>query len=161
MSGAYPKNQWVRNGKIADFYLNLLRKKNKFSKIFGALIGCDIACKLPDRLFLPHPNGVIVGGESILENDVVLNHQVTLGGKDPHYQGGTLKNEYPVLRQGVYVGAGAKILGNCTVGEWAIIGANAVVTRDVPSYATVVGFNKVIERRIDVIPTARGESRAQ
>ncbi|QHI70191.1 serine O-acetyltransferase [Tichowtungia aerotolerans] len=144
---SYPKNEWIRNSQVADLYLNLLRRKSKWARVVGTLIGCDIGCPLPERLFLPHPNGIIVGSESVLESDVVLNHQVTLGGKDPYYKGESLKNEYPVLRQGVYVGAGAKILGNCTIGEWAIIGANAVITKDIPANTTVVGFNKIVEDR--------------
>jgi serine acetyltransferase len=65
--------------------------------------------------------------------------QVTLGGKNLGV------NEAPVIEDDVYIGAGAKVLGAVHIGRGAIVGANAVVTRDVPAHATVVGFNRVIE----------------
>jgi serine O-acetyltransferase len=70
--------------------------------------------------------------------------QVTLGAKDPWCAKEDISDEYPKLGDGVYVGAGAKILGRINVGEWAIIGANAVVTKDIPAAATVVGYNQII-----------------
>lgn len=79
-----------------------------------------------------------------LSNNVVLMQQVTLGGKNPHLGMETCDDQFPVLEEGVYVGAGAKILGNVTVGKWAIVAANTVVTKDVPAHATVVGFNKIM-----------------
>ena len=114
------------------------------TRVVGGFLGTDIGCDLPERLFLPHPFGIIVGAFSELGNDVTLNHQVTLGGKDPWCTKEDIRGEFPKLRDGVYVGAGAKILGGITVGEWAIIGANAVVTKDVPAGATVVGYNHII-----------------
>ena len=144
----YPKNPVIRNGKWADLYLFLLRNKIIFlSKLVGKFLGCEIGinCKIPKRLFLAHPNGIVVGGETVLGENVVLNHQVTLGGKNPYFQGGSVEKEYPILQNGVYVGAGAKILGHVTIGEWSIIGANAVVTIDVPANSIVVGFNKIIK----------------
>lgn len=143
----YPKNPVIRNGRWADLYLFLLRKRIKvLAKLVGLILGCEISdnCKIPNHLFLAHTNGIVVGDYTILGENVFLNHQVTLGGKNPHFQGESTKNEYPILEEGVYVGTGAKILGHVTIGEWAIIGANAVITKDVPSYATVVGFNKII-----------------
>ena len=53
----------------------------------------------------------------------------------------------PILKEGVYVGPGAKILGRITIGEWSIIGANAVVTESVPAYSVVVGHNKVLRMK--------------
>jgi serine O-acetyltransferase len=143
----YPKNKWIRNCRISKIYLALLRRRSVLAKLMGRVIGCEINCKIPDRLFLGHPNGIIVGDDVILENDVMLNHQITLGGKNPYFQGDSKDDQYPHLKQGVYVGPGARILGHCTIGEWAIVGANAVVTKDVPAHATVVGFNKIIEIR--------------
>ena len=149
---SYPKNPVIRNGRWAKFYLFLLRRKNKtLSKIVGKILGCEISlnCRIPKRLFLAHPNGIVVGAHTELGENVVLNHQVTLGGKNPHFNGRLIEKEYPVLKEGVYVGAGAKILGHITIGKWAIIGANAVVTKNVPPYATVVGFNKIISKDIE------------
>ena len=143
----YPKNSVIRNGKWADLYLFLIRKRIKpLAKIVGRILSCEIGVntKLPKRLFLAHPIGIVIGDETILGENVVINHLVTLGGKDPHFQGDSLKNEYPILKEGVYVGAGARILGHVTIGEWAIIGANAVVTKDVPAHSVVVGYNKIL-----------------
>jgi serine O-acetyltransferase len=141
----HPRNPWIRNGRLADLYLWSVHKRIRFIKsALGALLNTEIACELPERLFLPHPYGIIVGPFSELGNDVTLMQQVTLGGRDPWCDKKNLRNEYPKLRDGVYVGAGAKILGGITVGEWAIIGANAVVTKDVRAGATVVGYNHII-----------------
>lgn len=149
----YPKNPVIRNGKWADLYLFLLRKKIKpLAKFIGLILGCEISfkCILPKVLFLAHPNGIIVGRDVVLGENVVLNHQVTLGGKTPYLDIKDLQKDfYPILKEGVYVGAGAKILGNVTINEWAIIGANAVITKDVPAYATVVGYNKIIKQKIN------------
>jgi serine acetyltransferase len=64
--------------------------------------------------------------------------QVTLGAKDPE------RNAAPIVGDHAYLGAGARILGNVTIGTGAIVGANAVVTRDVPAGARVVGANRIL-----------------
>jgi serine O-acetyltransferase len=94
-------------------------------------------------LFIPHPNGIVTGGEVQLENDVVLLQQVTLGCRSA-YAGNSKNDGDPTLKEGVYVGPGAKILGRITVGEWSIVGANAVITENVPAYSIVVGHNKLL-----------------
>lgn len=143
----HPKNPWISNGRLADLSLWATRHRVPILRgLLGALLGTEIGCPLPRRLFLPHPYGIIVGGASELGENVTLMQQVTLGGKDPFCTKTDLAGEYPRLREGVYVGAGAKILGGITIGEWAIIGANAVVTKDVPAGATVVGFNRIIPK---------------
>tara|TARA_A100001015_G_C14993818_1_gene715246 strand:+ start:1051 stop:1503 length:453 start_codon:yes stop_codon:yes gene_type:complete len=143
----YPRNKWARNCRVSNIYLDLLRNKSRLGKLLGRLIGCEINCDIPENLVLGHPNGIVVGENVILEKNVMLNHQITLGGKNPYFDGDSTDDEYPHLKEGVYVGAGARILGNCVIGEWAIVGANAVVTKDVPANATVVGFNKIVEIR--------------
>lgn len=70
--------------------------------------------------------------------------QVTLGGKDPWCMETDRRGLYPILEEGVYVGAGAKILGPATIGAWSIVGANAVVTKSVPPYSTVLGINRIL-----------------
>jgi len=141
----HPRNPWISNNRLTRFYLWTLRRKIPLlRRILGGFLGSEIDCELPERIFLPHPYGIIVGGFAELGNDVTLMQQVTLGGKDPWCQKTDLKDEFPKLREGVYVGAGAKILGSVTIGAWAVIGANAVVTKDVPAAATVVGHNHII-----------------
>lgn len=141
----YPKNPYLRNSKITDLYLFCRRKQFRLpAKMLGLIMGCEIGCKIPDRLFIPHPIGIVVDTDCVLGNDVVLLQQVTLGVQYPY---GRLANELrdPVLEDGVYVGPGAKILGYVTIGKWSIIGANAVISIDVPAYSIAVGHNKILK----------------
>jgi len=87
------------------------------------------------RFFIDHGMGVVIGETAEIGDDVTLYHGVTLGG--------TTWNKgkrHPTLKRGVVIGAGAKVLGPITVGENARIGSNAVVVKDVPDGATVVGI---------------------
>ncbi len=87
------------------------------------------------RFFIDHGMGVVIGETAEVGDDVTLYHGVTLGG--------TTWNKgkrHPTLGNGVVVGAGAKVLGPITVGDNARVGSNAVVTKDVPPEATVVGI---------------------
>jgi len=99
----------------------------------GAIVG--------RRVFIDHGMGVVVGETAEIGDDTTLYHGVTLGG--------TTWNKgkrHPTLGKRVVVGAGAKILGPITVGDGAKIGSNAVVVRDVPEGATVVGVpGRVVE----------------
>jgi serine O-acetyltransferase len=111
--------------------------------MLGLLLGCDIRCDVPHGLFIPHPNGIVAGGQTRLGNNIVLLQQVTLGCRNA-YSHVTKDDGDPILEEGVFVGAGAKILGRVTIGQWSIIGANAVITNDVPAYAIAVGFNQIL-----------------
>jgi serine O-acetyltransferase len=113
-------------------------------KLLGLLLSCEVACPVPERLFLPHPTGIICGEQSVLHNDVVLMQQVTLGCRRP-YQNAVPEFGYPILKEGAYIGPGARIMGRVTIGEWSVIGANAVVTADVPPFGVVVGHNRILE----------------
>jgi len=93
----------------------------------GAIIG--------RRFFIDHGMGVVIGETSEIGDDVTLYHGVTLGGTS--WSAG---KRHPTLRNGVVVGAGAKVLGPIIVGENARIGSNAVVTKEVPPSATVIGI---------------------
>src|SRR5881397_84152 len=93
----------------------------------GAMIG--------RRVFIDHGMGVVIGETAELGDDCTLYHGVTLGG--------TTWNKgkrHPTLRQGVVIGAGAKVLGPIVIGEGAKIGSNAVVVKDVPAGATALGI---------------------
>ena len=87
------------------------------------------------RLFIDHGTGIVIGETSVLADDVTLYQGVTLGGTSWEKV-----KRHPTLESGVIVGAGAKILGSFTVGKNARIGSNAVVTKEVPPGATVVGI---------------------
>jgi len=146
---SYPKNPYIRNSRLVEAYLSCVRRKWRLpSKMFGFLLNCEINCELPERLFLPHPNGVVVDTGSKIGNDVVLLQQVTLGVRDPYYDYRVDEKKMdPTLKEGVYVGPGARILGHITIGEWSVIGANAVITMDLPAYSIAVGYNKILDKK--------------
>lgn len=94
------------------------------------------------RFFIDHGDGVVIGETSIIGDDVLLYHQVTLGGTSL-----VKTKRHPTLGNGVLVGMGAKILGNITIGDHCRIGANAVVNKDIPPNCTVVGIPGRIVRQ--------------
>lgn len=120
---------------------------------FGRLVtGIEIhpGAMIGERFFIDHGMGVVVGETSEIGNNVTLYHGVTLGGVAPSVDSASQRNtkRHPTLCDGVIVGSGAQILGPITVGANARIGANAVVTKDVPECATVVGIpGRVVQPR--------------
>ena len=86
------------------------------------------------RFFIDHGMGIVIGETSEIGDDCSVYHGVTLGGTT--WQKG---KRHPTLENGVIIGAGAKVLGPVTLGANARIGSNAVVVKDVPAAATVVG----------------------
>lgn len=93
----------------------------------GAIIG--------DDFFIDHGMGVVIGETTIIGNNVTIFHDVTLGGT-----GKEKGKRHPTIEDNVFIGSGAKILGNITIGKNAKIGANAVVLKDVTPNSTVVGI---------------------
>jgi serine O-acetyltransferase len=87
------------------------------------------------RLFIDHGAGVVIGETAVIGDDVTLYHGVTLGGTS--WSPG---KRHPTIEDGVLIGAGAKILGPIIIRAGARIGANSVVTKDVPAAMTVVGI---------------------
>ncbi len=95
------------------------------------------------RFFIDHGMGVVIGETAEVGDDVTLYHGVTLGGVSLEKG-----KRHPTLEDGVVVGAGAKVLGNITIGQGSRIGANAVVVRSVPGDSVVVGVpGQVIQHR--------------
>jgi len=121
------------------FYL-IARIISQFSRF---LTGIEIhpGAKIGKNLFIDHGMGVVIGESSEIGNDVTLYHGVTLGGISPSENSDNQRNSkrHPTLLDNVIVGSSAQILGPITVGECARIGANAVVLKDVPANATMVG----------------------
>jgi serine O-acetyltransferase len=138
---------WKRNFKwLARVFSNFARWYTGIEIHPGATIG--------RRFFIDHGMGVVIGETAEIGDDVTLYHGVTLGGTR-----WTKGKRHPTLRNNVVVGAGAKVLGPIVVGEGARIGSNAVVTRDVPDNATVVGVpGRVIERKSDEVQKQRAET---
>ncbi len=108
------------------------------------LTGIEIhpAVVIGRRFFIDHGMAVVVGETSEIGDGVTLYQGVTLGGVAPSVDSHNQRNtkRHPTLEDGVIVGSGAQVLGPITVGRNARIGANAVVTKDVPSGVTVVGI---------------------
>ncbi|MFA6142206.1 MAG: serine O-acetyltransferase [Candidatus Omnitrophota bacterium] len=107
----------------------------------GAVIG--------KQFFIDHGMGVVIGETTIIGDDVLLYQGVTLGGT-----GKERGKRHPTIGNNVVIGAGAKVLGNITIGDNSYIGSNAVVIKDVPPNSTVVGIpgriTKQEGKKIDV-----------
>lgn len=96
------------------------------------------------RFFIDHGLGVVIGETTEIGDDVLLYQGVTLGGTSSKSE-----KRHPSLGRGVVVGAGAKVLGNITLGNYSKIGAGSVVVDDVPDHATVVGVpGRVVIQKI-------------
>lgn len=98
----------------------------------GATIG--------NNLFIDHGSSVVIGETTIIGNNVTMYHGVTLGGT-----GKEKGKRHPTIEDNVFIGCGAKILGNITIGKNSKIGANAVILKDVPNNSTVVGVPGIIK----------------
>lgn len=102
---------------------------------FFCMVDIHPAAKVGRRLFIDHAMGVVIGETAVIGDDVTIYQQVTLGGVEL-----TQTKRHPTVEDGVVIGAGAKVLGNITIGKNAKIGANSVVVRDVPAECTAVGI---------------------
>jgi len=87
------------------------------------------------RVFIDHGFGVVIGQTTVIEDDVLIYQGVTLGGVSL-----TPGKRHPTIKSGVVIGAGAKVLGNITIGYNSKIGANSVVVREVPDNSTAIGI---------------------
>ena len=114
------------------------------SQLSRFLTGIEIhpGATIGRRFFIDHGMGIVIGETAIIGDDVLLYHQVTLGGTSLDKA-----KRHPTLGNGVLVGMGAKILGPITIGDHCKIGANAVVNKDIPDNCTVVGIPGRIVRR--------------
>lgn len=103
------------------------------------LTGADIdpGASISASAKIPHTVGIVVGETSIIEANVVLMPHVVLGARD-HLM--DLGRRHPKICEGSYIGSGAVLIGNITIGKMAKVGANAVVTKDVPDGITVMGI---------------------
>ncbi len=114
------------------------------SQLGRLLTGIEIhpGAEIGNGLFIDHGTGVVIGETSVVGNSVTLYQGVTLGGT-----GKEKGKRHPNIGDNVVIGAGAKILGNITIGENSYVGANAVVLKDVPPNSTVVGVPGRITRQ--------------
>ena len=142
----YPGVKAVFFHRIANFFsvakFDLIaRIISQFSRF---LTGIEIhpKAKIGENLFIDHGMGVVIGETSEIGNNVTIYHMVTLGGVSPSIESNQQRNvkRHPTLMDNVVVGSGAQILGPVVVGKNAKVGANAVVTKDVPENAVMVGI---------------------
>ena len=111
------------------------------------LTGVEIhpAAQIGPGFFIDHGMGVVIGETTIIGSDVTLYQGVSLGGTGKERG----QKRHPTLGNHVLVGAGAKILGNVTIGEGVRVGSNAVVLRSIPPHSTVVGIPGRVVRSIE------------
>ena len=130
------------------FWVRGLAWLGRFTSHLGRwLTGIEIhpAVKVGRRVFIDHGMGVVIGETAEIGDDCTIYQGVTLGGTSL-YRG---TKRHPTLGKGVVVGAGAKVLGGFTVGDGAHIGSNAVVVKEVPAGATVVGIpGRIVEEGV-------------
>jgi len=114
--------------------------------VVRAFTGIEIhpAAMIGRGLFIDHGMGVVIGETAVIGHNVTLFQGVTLGGT-----GKERGKRHPTIGDNVVIGAGAKVLGNITIGNDSMVGANAVVIRDVPAHSTVVGVPGRITRTKD------------
>jgi serine O-acetyltransferase len=132
---------WVRGHRLVARLVSQATRAATGIEIHpGAVIG--------RRFFIDHGMGVVIGETAEIGDDVMIYHDVTLGGRSMRKT-----KRHPTIGDGVTIGAGARVLGPVVVGKSAQIGANAVVVRDVPDGAIVVG----VPGQVRVLPPPRGE----
>ena len=142
----YPGVKAIFFHKISNFFAVakfdlVARVISQFSRF---LTGIEIhpKAKIGKNLFIDHGMGVVIGETSEIGDNVTIYHMVTLGGISPSINSDSQREikRHPTLMDNVVVGSGAQILGPVTIGKNAKIGANAVVTKDVPDNAVMIGI---------------------
>jgi len=142
----YPGVKAIFFHKIANFFAIakfdlIARIISQFSRF---LTGIEIhpKAKIGKNLFIDHGMGVVIGETSEIGNNVTIYHNVTLGGIAPSINSNDQRNtkRHPTLEDNVVVGSGAQILGPIIIKTNSLVGANAVVTKDVPENAVMIGI---------------------
>lgn len=106
--------------------------QNRISEVF--CVDIHPAAKMGAGILIDHGTGVVIGETAVVDNNVSILHEVTLGGT-----GKETGDRHPKIREGVLIGAGAKVLGNVEIGCGAKIGAGSVVLDPVPAHCTAAG----------------------
>jgi len=118
---------WQKDRKELALFI-----QSRNSEVFG--VDIHPACVMGKGIMFDHATGIVIGETSVIEDNVSILQQVTLGGT-----GNEKGDRHPKIRSGVLIAAGAKVLGNIVIGERAKIGAGSVVLEDVAPNTTVVG----------------------
>ena len=142
----YPGVKAIFFHKIANFFAIakfdlIARIISQFSRF---LTGIEIhpKAKIGRNLFIDHGMGVVIGETSEIGDNVTIYHNVTLGGIAPSINSNDQRNtkRHPTLEDNVVIGSGAQILGPIIIKKNSLVGANAVVTKDVPENAVMIGI---------------------
>ena len=142
----YPGVKAVFFHKLAHFFyvagFDLIARIISQTIRFFTGIEIHPGAKIGKNLFIDHGMGVVIGETSEIGNNVTIYHMVTLGGIAPSINSNDQRNvkRHPTIEDEVVIGSGAQVLGPVTVGCCAKIGANAVITKDVPEKAVMVGI---------------------
>lgn len=131
--------RWYRRSRRGSRWYAVLYKL--LSVLLHSTLGCDRPDGIGPGLRLPHPYNIVISDHSRIGSGCTVFHGVTIGSDERP----PVEESAPVLGDGVYVGAGAILVGPIHVGDGARIGAGAVVTKDVPAGATAVGVNRIVE----------------
>ena len=142
----YPGVKAVFFHQVAHFFcvakFDLIARM--ISQLSRFLTGIEIhpKAKIGKNLFIDHGMGVVIGETSEIGDNVTIYHMVTLGGISPSINSNDQRHvkRHPTLMDNVVIGSGAQILGPVVVGKNAKVGANAVVTKDVPENAVMLGI---------------------
>ena len=142
----YPGVKAVFMYKIANFFS--VAKFDLIARIISQfarfLTGIEIhpGAKIGKNLFIDHGMGVVIGETSEIGDNVTIYHNATLGGISPSINSNEQRNikRHPTLKDNVVVGSGAQVLGPIVIGKNVKIGSNAVVTKDVPENAVMIGI---------------------
>lgn len=118
---------WTHSRDTLAFYL-----QSKASEVFQ--VDIHPAAKLGKGIFFDHGTGIVIGETATVADDVSMLHGVTLGGT-----GAERGDRHPKIGKGVLLGAGAKVLGNITIGDYAKVASGSVVLKNVPSHCTAAG----------------------
>ena len=142
----YPGVKAVFFHQISNFFykagFDLLARIISQTIRFFTGIEIHPGAKIGKNLFIDHGMGVVIGETSEIGNNVTIYHAVTLGGSSPSIDSERQRHEkrHPTIGNDVVIGSGAQIIGPIKVGNNSRIAANAVVVKDVPENATMVGI---------------------
>jgi len=133
--------------KIELQLMYIFNKKNRilrkyFQRRLYYVYHCDISevSKIDVSVEFIHPIAVVIGSKVVVEKNCYIYQNVTIGSNFND-------NKMPYIKQGTKISAGAKLIGNITIGQNCIVGANAVITKSVPDNTVVYGFNNMKENK--------------
>jgi serine O-acetyltransferase len=149
----FMEDEYANSNKRAKRLLYLLRKAKlgwvwkKLFEMYSNNLTCiiPISAQIGRGLRIPHPQGIVITAYSTIGEYCTIYQNVTIGANE-HKQ--NYKNG-PKIGNRVYIGAGAVLIGDITIGDDVIIGANATITKSVPSNTLVVGNNNIISGNIE------------